>query len=240
MIGSAVNRLPRNSTAKRGIYALGIEDRLDALRARLLSRAGGTHQRSVSGRLRRRTRSRRSSRGARSCRESENLDELGRFQHIEIRSSLPDELLMFADKLSMAHGLEVRVPYLDRTVVEFAERLNAGMKIRAATRQVVAPPGVRAVSARAASQSQETRLRGQRRRSMVPVVGEQHLDGHAARSELADVRAARSQAGAASCSRSTDRARTTITSCCSAWRCSNSGCEASAALLRQDPWPPPV
>ena len=32
---------------------------------------------------------------------------------------------MFADKLSMAHGLEVRVPYLDRTVVEFAERLNA-------------------------------------------------------------------------------------------------------------------
>jgi asparagine synthase (glutamine-hydrolysing) len=30
----------------------------------------------------------------------------------------------------MAHSLEVRVPYLDRTVVEFAERLHAGMKIR--------------------------------------------------------------------------------------------------------------
>jgi len=60
----------------------------------------------------------------------EHLDELASFQHLEIRSSLPDELLMFGDKLSMAHSLEVRVPYLDRTVVEFAERLSASMKVR--------------------------------------------------------------------------------------------------------------
>jgi asparagine synthase (glutamine-hydrolysing) len=58
------------------------------------------------------------------------LDELGGFQHLEIRSSLPDELLMFGDKLSMAHGLEARVPYLDRTVVEFAQRLDSSQKIR--------------------------------------------------------------------------------------------------------------
>ena len=56
--------------------------------------------------------------------EMEHLDDLAGFQQLEIRSSLPDELLMFGDKLSMAHGLEVRVPYLDRTVVEFAERLT--------------------------------------------------------------------------------------------------------------------
>jgi len=55
---------------------------------------------------------------------------LGGFQLLEIRSSLPDELLMFADKLSMAHSLEVRVPYLDRTVVEYAQRLGASFKIR--------------------------------------------------------------------------------------------------------------
>jgi asparagine synthase (glutamine-hydrolysing) len=30
----------------------------------------------------------------------------------------------------MAHSLEVRVPYLDREVVEFAERLNANFKVR--------------------------------------------------------------------------------------------------------------
>ena len=54
-----------------------------------------------------------------------HIDELGGFQLFEVRSSLPDELLMYADKLSMAHSLEVRVPYLDRTVVEYVQRLGA-------------------------------------------------------------------------------------------------------------------
>lgn len=40
---------------------------------------------------------------------------------------------MFADKLSMAHSLEVRVPYLDRTVVEYAQRLDVSFKIRRGT-----------------------------------------------------------------------------------------------------------
>jgi asparagine synthase (glutamine-hydrolysing) len=42
---------------------------------------------------------------------------------------------MYADKLSMAHGLEVRVPYLDREVVEFAERLPAALKVRCGQRK---------------------------------------------------------------------------------------------------------
>jgi asparagine synthase (glutamine-hydrolysing) len=54
---------------------------------------------------------------------------------LEIRSSLPDELLMYADKLSMAHGLELRVPYLDRTVVEYVQRLGVNLKIRGNTRK---------------------------------------------------------------------------------------------------------
>lgn len=59
-----------------------------------------------------------------------NTDELGGFQFIELRSTLPDELLMFGDKLSMAHGLEGRVPYLDKEIVEYAECLPANMKVR--------------------------------------------------------------------------------------------------------------
>ena len=65
----------------------------------------------------------------------EESDELGGFQMLEMRSSLPDELLMYADKLSMAHSLEVRVPYLDREVVEFVQRLPADTKVRNGSRK---------------------------------------------------------------------------------------------------------
>ena len=57
-------------------------------------------------------------------------DELGGLQFLELRSTLPDELLMYADKLSMAHGLELRVPYLDKEIVQFVERLPAQFKVR--------------------------------------------------------------------------------------------------------------
>jgi asparagine synthase (glutamine-hydrolysing) len=60
----------------------------------------------------------------------ERQDELNGFQLIELRSALPDELLMYADKLSMAHALEVRVPYLDRNIVEYVQRLPASFKVR--------------------------------------------------------------------------------------------------------------
>ncbi len=62
----------------------------------------------------------------------ERGDELGGFQYIEVNSSLPDELLLYADKLSMHHGLEVRVPFLDHEIVEYAARLPADLKVRRA------------------------------------------------------------------------------------------------------------
>jgi asparagine synthase (glutamine-hydrolysing) len=42
---------------------------------------------------------------------------------------LPGDLLMKSDAMSMAHGLEVRVPFLDRRVMEFAGRLHASLLI---------------------------------------------------------------------------------------------------------------
>jgi asparagine synthase (glutamine-hydrolysing) len=66
---------------------------------------------------------------------SSETDELGGFQFLELRSTLPDELLMYADKLSMAHSLEVRVPYLDKDIVEYAERLSATFKVRNGSRK---------------------------------------------------------------------------------------------------------
>lgn len=62
-------------------------------------------------------------------------DELGGLQYIEVRSTLPDELLMYADKISMWHGLELRVPYLDHEIIEYAEKLDATYKIKWGSRK---------------------------------------------------------------------------------------------------------
>jgi asparagine synthase (glutamine-hydrolysing) len=39
-------------------------------------------------------------------------------------------LLLVDDKLSMAHGLETRVPFLDNDLVDFAQKLPVGLKLR--------------------------------------------------------------------------------------------------------------
>jgi asparagine synthase (glutamine-hydrolysing) len=135
-VGFAVNGLHRNETLKRGAHSLGIENRLkryqhvfslapaetiDALFRDDVLPAKPGHELVEYWRA--------------LLPQMEQTDELGGFQLLEIRSSLPDELLMYADKLSMAHSLEVRVPYLDRTVVEYVQRLDANFKIRRGTRK---------------------------------------------------------------------------------------------------------
>jgi asparagine synthase (glutamine-hydrolysing) len=50
--------------------------------------------------------------------------------YIDTRASLPDDLLMVADKLSMANSVEARVPYLDFRLVEFVESLPPHLKLR--------------------------------------------------------------------------------------------------------------
>jgi asparagine synthase (glutamine-hydrolysing) len=57
------------------------------------------------------------------------LDGVQRLQYVDARTMLLDNLLLKADKLSMAHSLEVRVPFLDRSLVEFGLGLPARSKI---------------------------------------------------------------------------------------------------------------
>ena len=65
----------------------------------------------------------------------EQAPELEGLQVLELTTFLPDHLLLYADKLSMAWGLEVRVPYLDHEVVQFAVRLDSRFKIRRGERK---------------------------------------------------------------------------------------------------------
>jgi asparagine synthase (glutamine-hydrolysing) len=58
-----------------------------------------------------------------------DLDPIQRMQYTDIYTFLLDNLLMKADKISMAHSLEVRVPFLDRSLVEFGLGLAPSLKV---------------------------------------------------------------------------------------------------------------
>ena len=52
---------------------------------------------------------------------------------VDLCSFLPCNLLAYTDRMSMAHGLEVRVPFVDHELVEFAVRLPTRMRLRGRT-----------------------------------------------------------------------------------------------------------
>ncbi|WP_309020178.1 asparagine synthase (glutamine-hydrolyzing) [Pelagicoccus sp. SDUM812003] len=134
--GAAISALPRQETLKRGIQSLDQSDRLARYRD-VFSLMPGSQ---VDALFQDGLVSRDPGQVVLDCwselePQMEHLDELGGFQMLEIRSSLPDELLMYADKLSMTHSLELRVPFLDREVVEFSQQLDASMKVRGRQRK---------------------------------------------------------------------------------------------------------
>ena len=57
-----------------------------------------------------------------------NLDDASRMQYIDLLHWLPGDILQKADRMSMAHSLELRVPYLDKEVFEAARYLPSKYK----------------------------------------------------------------------------------------------------------------
>src|SRR5205823_6488669 len=52
-----------------------------------------------------------------------------RFNYLEFKRYLHDQLLRDTDAFSMAHSIEVRVPYLDHPVVEYAISVGSASKL---------------------------------------------------------------------------------------------------------------
>ena len=57
-------------------------------------------------------------------------DLVNRLSYVELQSFLPCNVLEYGDRMSMAHGLEVRVPFTDHRLVEHALALPGAAKLR--------------------------------------------------------------------------------------------------------------
>jgi len=63
---------------------------------------------------------------------------VNRMLYMDMKTSLPDDLLLKADKMTMANSVELRVPLLDHKLLEFAASLPESFKVRGFTTKFIA------------------------------------------------------------------------------------------------------
>ncbi|MCL2014965.1 MAG: asparagine synthase (glutamine-hydrolyzing) [Defluviitaleaceae bacterium] len=56
-------------------------------------------------------------------------DDITKMQHLDIQLWLVGDILLKADKMSMAHSLEVRVPFLDKEVFKVASQIPTNLRV---------------------------------------------------------------------------------------------------------------
>jgi asparagine synthase (glutamine-hydrolysing) len=71
------------------------------------------------------------------CRQLPTDDPLARHLWFDQRYFLPDDILNKADRISMAHSLEVRPPFLDHRIVEFAATIPSRFKLDGSRQKVL-------------------------------------------------------------------------------------------------------
>ncbi len=76
---------------------------------------------------------------------SGNADSLNRPLYCDIKTYLPEDILCVTDRMSMQHGLEVRVPFLDHKFLEFCATIPAEMKLRFMQKKHLMKKAVRAL-----------------------------------------------------------------------------------------------
>ncbi|HTU32610.1 MAG TPA: asparagine synthase C-terminal domain-containing protein, partial [Candidatus Acidoferrum sp.] len=64
-------------------------------------------------------------------------DKLASYLRFDQQYYLADDILTKSDRMSMAHSVEVRPPFLDHRIVEFAARLPASLKINGKRQKVI-------------------------------------------------------------------------------------------------------
>jgi len=131
VVAPLVARLPRAEALKRSVYALGVDDpaqrfaRVYTVFTREMKRAlyrdqfvamtGGTPEVDALRNWQA---------------PVAHLEPLAQQLYVETRFSLPDNLLLYGDKMAMAFSLEARVPLLDLQLMHFVENLPVDLRLR--------------------------------------------------------------------------------------------------------------
>lgn len=66
-----------------------------------------------------------------------HLDPVSRMQYIDLNLWMPGDILMKADKMTMAHSLELRVPFLDKELFELVRKIPAKYRIANGTTKYI-------------------------------------------------------------------------------------------------------
>jgi asparagine synthase (glutamine-hydrolysing) len=59
----------------------------------------------------------------------EGKDDITKMQYLDLNLWLPGDILLKADKMSMAHSIELRVPFLDKEVMEMASEIPGNLRV---------------------------------------------------------------------------------------------------------------
>ena len=67
----------------------------------------------------------------------QNVDPIGQLLYVNAKTYLPGDLLVKTDRMSMANSLEIRCPFLDHELLEFATRIPSNLKLRRLTTKYI-------------------------------------------------------------------------------------------------------
>jgi asparagine synthase (glutamine-hydrolysing) len=100
---------------RASLYLWSDSEKKELLSAKMLALSGGVETRDLV---------------AKRYAEAQTTDPLNRALYCDFVTLLPDQVLAFVDRLSMAHSVEVRPPFLDHRLIEFAAKIPGAFKIR--------------------------------------------------------------------------------------------------------------
>ncbi|MFJ7730148.1 asparagine synthase (glutamine-hydrolyzing) [Neobacillus sp. NPDC097160] len=77
--------------------------------------------------------------------EIKDYDDVSKMQYIDMYTWLRGDILLKADKMSTAHSLELRVPFLDKEVFDVASKIPTELKIANKTTKAILREAVRGI-----------------------------------------------------------------------------------------------